>query len=234
MDKRASVVLVTGGGRGIGRAVCRKFARSGWQTVAISRTQGELQETASIVAGEGGRCAIDVADVADPSAMGATVKHAVDEYGRIDALINCAGVAAVAGVEAMTPEDLDGMLSVNVRGVFLACRAVWPLFKEQHDGVIVNISSVASVDPFPGLVAYGGTKAWVNIWSKGLADEGRPHGICVFAVAPGAVETKMLRDAFPDFPADRTLDSADVADMVYQLALPQCRHASGQTIMVQK
>jgi len=100
--------------------------------------------------------------------------------------------------------------------------------------VIVNISSAASVDPFPGLVAYGGTKAWVNIWSKGLADEGRPLGIRVFAVAPGAVETKMLREAFPDFPADQTLDPMDVADMVFQLSLPECRYASGQTIMVQK
>ncbi len=234
MEKRASVVVVTGGGRGIGRAVCRKFAQSGWQVVAISRTQGDLEETASIVSGESGRCAIRAADVTDLSAVSAAIEHTVAEHGRIDALINCAGVAPVAGVEALTPDDLDRMLSVNVRGVYLTCRAVWPAFKKQQDGVIVNISSAASVDPFPGLVAYGGTKAWVNIWSKGLADEGRPLGIRVFAVAPGAVETKMLREAFPDFPADQTLDPMDVADMVFQLSLPECRYASGQTIMVQK
>jgi len=105
MEKRASVVVVTGGGRGIGRAVCRKFAQSGWQVVAISRTQGDLEETASIVSGESGRCAIRAADVTDLSAVSAAIEHTVAEHGRIDALINCAGVAPVAGVEALTPDE---------------------------------------------------------------------------------------------------------------------------------
>ena len=82
--------------------------------------------------------------------------------------------------------------------------------------------------------AYGAAKAWVNLWSKALADEGRAYGIRVFAVAPGAVETQMLRGAFPDFPSNETLQPSDVADVIHALAQPACRYVSGQTVFVKK
>ena len=100
--------------------------------------------------------------------------------------------------------------------------------------MIISTSSCASVDPFPGFAAYGASKSWVNAWTKALAEEGRLIGIRVFAVAPGAVETRMLRDAFPEFPSDQTLQPSDVADVVFTVADPTCRHATGQTIFVKK
>jgi len=125
-------------------------------------------------------------------------------------------------------------MAVNVNAVYHACRAVWPVMKKQKSGVIVNISSIASVDPFAGFAAYGAAKAWVNAWTKALADEGRRLGIRVFSVAPGAVETRMLRDPFPTFPADQTLRPADVADAVHALTQPGCRYATGQTVFVRR
>jgi NAD(P)-dependent dehydrogenase (short-subunit alcohol dehydrogenase family) len=124
-------------------------------------------------------------------------------------------------------------VAVNIHSVFFGCRAAWPLLRRSR-GTIINVSSMAAVDPFPGFAAYGASKAWVNTFTRGLADEGRAHGIKVFAVGPGAVETGLLRQRFPDFPAERTLQPDDVAGMVEWLLDERCQYATGQTIYVRK
>lgn len=230
----ASVVVVTGGGRGIGRAVCRRFAADGEQVVAASRSVADLEETSRLISADGGNCLTRPTDVGQPDEVGVLIETTAQRFGRIDVLVNCAGVAPIAKIEDLDPALFDTLMAVNVCSVYHACRAVWPVMKARAEGVIVNISSVASVDPFPGFAAYGAAKAWVNAWTKALADEGRDCGIRVFAVAPGAVETRMLRDAFPDFPADQTLQPGDVAEVVHALAQPQCRYAAGQTVFVKK
>ena len=106
--------------------------------------------------------------------------------------------------------------------------------RQQRSGVIVNISSVASVDPFPGFSIYGACKAWVNLFTKALAAEGKPLGIRAYAIAPGAVETSMLRSAFPDFPADHTLRPDDIAAAIEAVCDDRLAHSSGQTIFVRK
>jgi len=228
------VVVVTGAGRGIGRAICRRFAAHGAEVLASARSAEELDETCRIIKADGGNCASHPGDVRSASDMKNLVDVALNRAGRVDMLVNCAGVVAQGSVVELSPEAFELLLDVNVKGVYYGCRSVWPVMKAQRDGVIVNISSVASVDAFEGLGAYGASKAWVNAWSKFLAEEGRPFGIRVFSVAPGAVETRMLRDAYPDFPADEALTPEDVAGIVYALAQPDCRHASGQTVFVRK
>ena len=228
------VVIVTGGGRGIGRAVCRRFARAGAQVIALARSTDDLAETARLIEQEGGRCRGEAVDVCEGDDLDAAIEGAHERFGRIDVLVNNAGVAPLCSIDELDASLFEMTMAVNVEAVYRGCRAVWPVMRAQHDGVIVTISSVASVDPFPGFSLYGAAKAWVNGWSRGLADEGKPHGIRVFAVAPGAVETRLLRDVFPQFPADQALDPADVADMVYTVAQPQCRYASGQTIFVKR
>jgi 3-oxoacyl-[acyl-carrier protein] reductase len=226
------VVVVTGGGRGIGRAVCERFAADGARIVAASRSADELEATSAAVERAGGRCHAQQTDLTSPDDIDTLISTTVDRFGRVDILVNNAGVAEICRIEDLEPVAFDRTLAVNVEAVYRTCRAVWPIMKAQKGGVIVNVSSVASVDPFPGFAAYGASKAWVNAWTKALADEGRPVGIRVFAVAPGAVETQMLRSALPDFPADQALQPMDIADVVHALAQPACRYATGQTVFV--
>ena len=229
-----SVVIVTGGGSGIGRAISVRFAEAGAQVVAASRSREALEETQAIIKGTGGRCDIECVDVTVAEQVDRLIAAVVGRYGRIDVLVNNAGVAPLGSIDAITPDRFDQLVAVNIAGVFYGSRAVFGIMRERGGGVIVNLSSVASVDPFPGLAAYGATKAWVNAWTKGLADEGKEHGIRVYAVAPGAVETPMLRGAFPEFPAEQALAPSDVAELVHMLCQPACRHVTGQTVFIKK
>lgn len=228
------VVVVTGGGRGIGRAICERFAQDGAQIVAASRTVAELEETQRLIERNGGRCTITPANVSAQEDVDSLIERTVKQFGRIDVLINNAGVAPHARMEDLDPPLFETILDVNVFAVYFGCRAVWPVMKSQGGGVIINLSSMASVDPFPGFAAYGAAKTWVNAWTKALAEEGRQLGIRVFAVAPGAVETRMLRDPFPDFPADQALKPTDVADVVHAISQPNCRYATGAVVFVKK
>jgi len=228
------VVVVTGGGRGIGRSVCQRFASDGDQVVAVARSESELEKTQTGIASSGGQCHIHKADVTASDQVEAMIHETVEKFGRVDVLVNCAGVAALASIEELDAQTFDQVVAVNMRAIYSTCRAVWPTMRKQGGGVIVSISSMASVEPFPGFAAYGASKAWVNLWSKALAEEGRAFGIRVFAVAPGAVETKMLRDAFPDFPSDQTLNPSDVAGVVHTVAQPACQYATGQTVFLKK
>ncbi len=226
-DKTA---LVTGAGRGIGRAIARRLASAGAAVVAVARNQDELSETQTAIERADGRCLAISADVTLREEVERVVDEVLRALGRVDMLVNNAGVAPMGPIDALEPEQFDHLVATNVRSVYLCCRAVWPHFCQHGGGVIVNISSVAGDDPFPGFAAYGGTKAFVNTFSRALAAEGRPHRIRVYCVAPGAVDTQMLRGPFPDFPADETLQPDDVAALVEWLLMPGAEHISGQTI----
>jgi NAD(P)-dependent dehydrogenase (short-subunit alcohol dehydrogenase family) len=230
MDGKACVV--TGAGRGIGRATVLRLTRAGANVVAAARTAKDLDETARLCAG-GGHCLTQVADLSRADGVAGVVARCGEEFGRVDALVNNAGVAPLALIEKMDDAAFAELMAVNVGAVFFACRAAWPWLKKTR-GTIVSISSLAAVDPFTGFAAYGATKAWVNTFTRGLADEGREFGIKVFALGPGAVETQMLRGPFPDFPADKTLGADEVAGMVEWLLDERCQYASGETIYVRK
>jgi len=232
MALNGKACIITGAGRGIGRATALRLTRAGANVLAVARTARDLEETARLC-GPGGRCATHVADVSRGNDVAGMVKCCTDEFGRLDALINNAGVAPLSLIEQMDDATFAELMAVNVQAVFYTCRAAWPWLRKSG-GTIVSISSVAAIDPFTGFAAYGATKAWVNTFMHGLADEGRAHGIKVFAVAPGAVETQMLRGPFPDFPAEKTLQPDDVAGMVEWLLDERCQYATGETIYVRK
>lgn len=230
----AETVLIIGGGRGIGRATAQRFAAGGAQIMVAARSNHELDETRRLIVGSGGLCEVSCTDACSCDEVDALIETTVKRFGRVDVLVNCAGIAPNAKLEELDPAIFRTIFAVNAEAVYFACRAAWPVMKRRRSGVIVNVSSVASVDPFPGFAAYGAAKAWVNLWTKALAEEGRSLGIRVFAVAPGAVETRMLRDNFPDFPADLCLQPGDVANVIHAVAGTDCRYATGQTVFVRK
>ena len=230
----AKVVIVTGAGSGIGRAVSETFAQHGWVVVAVGRDRGKLEATAELVVNSGGKCLVHPADVADSAAVERLVDAAVDQFGRIDVLVNNAGFGPRATIESLDVATFDKLLAVNAAGVFYACKSVWPVMRRQGGGTIINISSMAAADPVAGLNIYGAAKAFVNALTKGLAAEGKAHGILVFGIGPGAVDTEMLRQAFPDLPKEKTLAPSAIAEMVFAMTDPVCRYSTGQTIYVRK
>lgn len=228
------VVIVTGGGRGIGRAICQRFAEAGAKVLAAARSQDELAETQRLVETAGGVCRVMKTDVTRIDDVDALVAMAVREFGAVDVLVNNAGAAPNGPMDSFDPATFDRMVAVNVNAVFYTCRAVWPIMRERGGGVIVNISSVAAINPFPGFAAYAASKCFVNGLTNALAKEGAEHGIRVYGVGPGAVDTQMLRGPFPDFPNDQCLKPRDIAETVWSMTQPACRHSAGQTLYVSK
>jgi NAD(P)-dependent dehydrogenase (short-subunit alcohol dehydrogenase family) len=230
----AKTCVITGASRGIGLAIALRFARAGYRIVAGARHEDQLQRAVRQIAAAGVECAHVAADVGTRDGARRLIETAQTRFGRVDVLVNNAGYAPLAPIEKTGDEDFEQAITVNVAAVFHTTRAVWPTMRKQAAGTIVNISSMASVDPFPGFSVYGACKAWVNLFTKAMADEGRPLGIRVFAVAPGAVETAMLRQNFPDIPSDQTLDPDDVAGLVETLCNDRMSCVSGQTIFIRK
>ena len=229
-----NVCIVTGASRGIGRATALAFAREGYDLLIAARSKDALAQTAAQVRETGAACETLAADVATRAGCEQLVNAALDRFGRLDVLVNNAGAAPMGPIESFPDEDFDAAVGVNIAAVFYATRAAWGPLVRSGGGVIVNVSSVASVDPFTGFAVYGGCKAWVNTFTRAVAEEGRPHNVRVFAVAPGAVDTQMLRQHFPDFPAAQCLRPEDVAATIVAVTRPELAHATGQTIFVRR
>jgi len=197
------VAIVTGGGRGIGRAVALAFAREGVAVVLAARSGLGLDLVARQIADANGRAIAVPTDVTDESAVGALAKRAVAEYGRIDILVTAAGVAGFGPVADSKPPDWDEMLAVNLRGAMLSCRAVLPAMMAQRSGTIINIGSVVTGRVLAGSAAYTASKYGLLGFSRVLAEEMRPHGVRVGVLSAGATDTP-LWNAVPS-PPDRAL-----------------------------
>jgi NAD(P)-dependent dehydrogenase (short-subunit alcohol dehydrogenase family) len=233
MSIRDHVAIITGAGRGVGKATARRFAREGARVVLFSRTPGPLDETAAGIAHEGGRVLSMVGDVSREEDVRALFRRAVDAYGRVDILVNCAGIVIVRPFVDMDAETWDRVIAVNLRGTFLCCLEAFRIMAAQQSGVIINLSSlsgVKGVEKFPGLSAYNVSKSGVAGLTEILAVEGRPYHIRVCAVSPGAVDTEMLRQAAPHLKAGMAPD--DLAEILLFLAGDSGRMLSGSNIEI--
>jgi NADP-dependent 3-hydroxy acid dehydrogenase YdfG len=217
--------IVTGAGRGIGRAVALAMADEGATVVLAARTRRELAEVAAEVRDRRGRALAVPTDVTSPEAVDALVEQTVAELGRIDILVTAAGVASFGPLAGTKPADWEPMLAVNLRGAMLCCRAVLPPMLRQRRGTIINVASIAARRPIAGAAVYSATKAGVVAFSRVLAEELRADGVRVGVVVPGAVDTP-LWDSIPGGPdRARMLKPQDVARaVVLMAALPP--HAS--------
>ena len=242
LDLHDRVVVVTGAGRGIGRAIAESFLRERSRVVVSDVGAEALSwfEPALTEAGLDGRAV--VCDVRDSSAVNALVADVVERFGRIDVLVNNAGIMGDGLVEEIDDEAWDRCFDVNVGGVFRMCRAVAPIMKKQNAGRIVNAASFAAIVPSIGSAAYAASKAAVVQLTRTLAGELGPWNITVNAYAPGMIPSGINTFAQMTPPEqDRLLDtltlrrwgSADeVADLVCFLASDAARYITGTLVDV--
>ena len=228
MAETPGVAVVTGGGRGIGRAVALRLAREGTPVAVLARTGSELDETVALARAEGGEAHAESVDVTDADAVARAFAAVGRELGPVDLLVNNAGTAAALGpVWEVDPAEWWRDVETNVRGAFLCTRAVLPDMVERRRGRVVNMSSYVSVRPSPHLSAYAAAKAALLSFTEALAAETRQYGVAVFAVTPGHVRTEMVRhmlesDAgrrwLPDTASSTPLQPELAADLVAFLA----------------
>ena len=233
----AGVAIVTGAGRGIGRQVAVELARRGYHLALVSRSKGELAQTAQLCSSAAKGSYWSVAcDVSDARQVDAMVERVVARFGRVDLLAHCAGMAVLKPTEQLSIDEWRGMLDTNLSAIYFLCRRLWPVFRKQGDGVVVNVSSYSARDPLPGLGAYGAAKAGVNLLGLALAREGAEIGVRVHTVAPAATETAMLRSIISEqqFPRDQTLSPQAVAKVIVQCACGDLACTSGEVIYVHK
>ncbi len=225
------IAIVTGAGSGIGRAVSVQLGGAGYCVVLVSRNRETLEQTAELVDGE---TFIYPADVSDADAVTMLIEDVLASFGRIDALVHVAGFAEVLPIEQVTPEHWRRTVDVNLTAAVLLTAAAWPTFKSQGAGVIVNVSSMASIDPFPGFATYAAAKIGLNMFTQCTAREGEAIGLKAVAVAPGAVETPMLRSMFDEtmIPKDKALNPDDVAAVICGCVTGERDFKNGETIAV--
>jgi NADP-dependent 3-hydroxy acid dehydrogenase YdfG len=201
------VAIVTGAGRGIGRAIAERFAAEGASVALAARTRAELDAVAKGIE----RALVVPTDVTDDAAVERLVARTRESFGRVDLLVTAAGGAAFGPVAEQTPRDWDAMLAVNLRAALVCCRAVLPPMLAQGRGTIINVASIAANRPIPGAAVYTATKAGIIGFSRVLAEELRAGGVRVGVLVPGAVDTP-LWDTIPGGPdRARMLRPEDVA-----------------------
>jgi NADP-dependent 3-hydroxy acid dehydrogenase YdfG len=223
---RDGVCIVTGGGSGIGRALCRLLASEGAKVVVVGRTAAKVDAVAAEVQAAGGVARARAADVADAPAMSAMAAEVMREFGRIDVLVNNAGHGSShRRLLSTTPDEIRGIFDSNVLGTMLCTRAVVPSMRAAGQGTIVNVASVAALDPgiLPGM-AYSAAKAAVTNFTRFLGQELRNTGIRTCVVFPGEVDTPILEQR-PHPPASEAratmVTSEDVAQAIaFVLRMP--------------
>ena len=218
MKLAGQVAIVTGAGRGIGRAVSVRFAAEGATLVLAARSGAELETVAGEITRAGGAALAITTDVRDDEAVTGLVKRAVDGYGRIDVLVTAAGTATFGPVAESKTADWDEMLAVNLRGAIACCRAVLPAMIGRRRGTIINIGSIVTSRALAGSAGYTASKYGLLGFSRVLAEELRPHGVRVGVLSAGATDTP-LWDSNPGAPdRARMLRPAQVAEAAVLMA----------------
>ncbi len=237
------VALVTGSSRGVGKAIALALAREGADVVVTYRRRAQAAaETGREIEALGRRALVLQADVVCREDVKRMMAAAMDALGRLDILINNAGSFPMKPFTALSEEDWDQVMALDLKGVFLCCKEVLPVMRQQRKGHIVNVASVAGLVGGIGLVAYSAAKAGVIGLTKALAREVASLGITVNAIAPGIIETETALKTFPasalefytryQVPLARLGQPADVTGLVVFLASDEADYITGQVYAV--
>ena len=235
------IALVTGGSRGIGRAISLELAARGASVIVNYRRSADAAENvvAEIKDG-GGEAAALGADVGDVDAVAALFKETTTRYATLDILVNNAGMTRDNVIMMMKPEDFDTVLATNLRSCWLCCKAAARIMMRKRRGSIINITSVVGIAGNGGQTNYAASKAGIMGLTKSLAKELAARGVRVNAVAPGFVDTDMTIDlsdeirekAIEAIPLGRMGEPQDIANAVAYLASPEAAYITGQTLVV--
>lgn len=240
IDLSGRTVLVTGASRGIGRATAMVFARAGAKVALAARTADQLEEAAQEIRNAGGEAIARTADVAVEEDVHKIVTQMVDQWGRIDVLINNAGLINFGPLHEITPDAWSRVIAANLTGPFLLARAVAPIMEKQHFGRIVNITSVsAQTGGVSGGVDYTSSKGGLAAMTKTLARDLAPHGVTVNAISPGQIDAdpelltaEQREKVTAMIPLGRLGEPEEIAYAALFLASPMADYITGTTIDV--
>ena len=234
------IAVVTGGGRGIGRAIALKFAQEGADVVVVSRTQENSEKVANEIAALGRKAWAFAVDVADSAAVSTAAEKILADCGKVDILVNNAGVTRDGLLMRMSDADWDTVLNTNLKGAFFFTKAFSRAFAKQRSGRIINISSVIGLIGNAGQSNYAASKAGLIGFTQSVARELAGRGITVNAIAPGFIETDMTAELnevlkaeiLKKIPLGCLGQADDIAAAALYLASPAARYVTGQVLTV--
>ena len=234
------IAVVTGAGRGIGRAIALKFAAEGADVVCVSRTQENSGKVAAEIRALGRKAWAFAVDVADAAAVSTVAEKILADCGKVDILVNNAGVTRDGLVMRLSDADWDTVLNTNLKGAFLFTKAFSRAFAKQRSGRIINISSVIGLIGNPGQSNYAASKAGLIGFTQSVAREFASRSITVNAIAPGFIETDMTSELnvelkaaiLKQIPMGKFGAAEDIANASLFLASPSASYVTGQVLTV--
>lgn len=228
--------IVTGAGSGIGRATAIRLAAHGYAVALAGRNVDRLRATANAIDGThgAGRTLVVVTDMAIETQVDRLIDDTVQRFGRLDLLVNNAGEGRAVPIGSSSVALVRECMEINAIGPMTTVLRAWPIFERQRRGCVVNVSSIATVDPFPGFFAYAASKAPMNLMVKSIAKEGATIGVTAYCIAPGAVETPLLRRTFDEtiVPAEWCLTPEEVAGLIVECVEGGRPEDNGATIAI--
>jgi 3-oxoacyl-[acyl-carrier protein] reductase len=220
MDLRDKIILITGASKGIGREISFALAAEGSHIILTSRTASLLEEIKDKIIQAGQKATVIPADLAVDSDISALFERINDRFGKLDVLVNNAGIGIFGKLKDFSMEDFDRIIRINLRAVYLCCQNALKLMIPGSSGHIINIASAVGVKGYPDQSAYGASKHGVMGLTKALAEEIREHKINVSAILPGGVDTEFVSKARPDLDSSVLIPPSDIAKtIIYILTL---------------
>jgi 2-keto-3-deoxy-L-fuconate dehydrogenase len=237
-DLRQKVAIVTGAGSGIGAAIARLFATQGAEIIALDLDEAAARNTVAALGQAGGRASALRCDVSEAADVDAVFARITGAHPRVDILVNNAGIAHIGTIEQTTPDDLDRLYRVNVRGIYLCARAVVPIMLRQQGGVILNMASIAGLIGLPDRFAYSMTKGAVLAMTRSIAVDYMKRGIRCNCICPARIHTPFVdgylaahypgreREMFQTLSAAQPIGRMGTPEEVAHLALYLCSDES--------